>query len=303
MDLDAFKEFLFLEFGWEAITWKKSVKRIIAAKRRGLVFEPWDPKAGKAYLLKRLEDGCTVFAFNSDVKLLNRWHQFKTGEERKFKPKRTPKSTHKFLTPEQVQRVLQYRHELPDVQDQRRALFLWAIKSGMRAGEVAAMDEDHVSLRDGKFLVAKPSKGGPRRWLPIERFVLSPKRPFMKYVNGRPRSEHEPKALWTSERYQGRMGPKGPARRLQQVALTRGLREMGKQAGLERLNFNVTRHTRGTELYRTWRDLLKVAKYLGHSNLQSTQVYAAIVDGDLDKEMRRRPGKDPFQGSEDDDQE
>lgn len=295
MDLEPFKKFVFLRRGWVPVTWEKARMRFRAAQRRGLILDPWDPENGENYLLRRIEDRCTTWAYNNDVKLLNMWHEFKTGKERRFKPRARPRSTFKFLTDDEIRRVFAYRHRYREVTRQRRALFFWAIKSGMRVGEIAAMTEDHLSEHDSKFLVAKPSKRGTRRWNPIERYVWSPKRPFKPYLRRRAIVNGDPKALWTT-RFSGRGGTrKGPARRMTEKALTDALRDMGRAVGLKTLNFNITRHTRGTELYRKWRDLLLVKKYLGHSSVQSTEVYAAAVDGDLDLEMRRRPTRDPFQ--------
>lgn len=299
MDLAPFKKFVFLQRGWVSATWEKTEMRIRAAQRRGLVFDPWNPENGENYLLKRLEDGATTFAYNSDVKLLNLWHLHKTGEESKFKPRKKPRSTFKFLSPPEIARVFTYRHRYREVTRLRVALFFWALKSGMRVGEIAAMTTDHLNPQEGKFLVAKPSKRGNRRWLPIERFVWSPKRPFTAYLRQRAIIPGDEKAVWTT-RFSGRTSTRrGPPRRMTEKALTDSLRDMGRSVGLNTLNFNITRHTRGTELYRKWRDLLLVKKYLGHSSLSSTEVYAAVVDGDLDGEMRRRPGSDPFQPGED----
>ena len=78
-------------------------------------------------------------------------------------------------------------------------------------------------------------------------------------------------------------------------AMTDALRDMGRSLGLPTLNFNMTRHTRATELRQQGWDLLLIREYLGHSSVKSTEVYAAVLPTDVQAMMRRRPGRDPFQ--------
>lgn len=294
MDTERFQTWLIVDQAWAPITVEVMLKRMRAATRLGLTFEPWDPESGRSYLRQRLETGATTHAFNNDVKMLNAWHLYKTGERAKYRHRKKPRSQYKFLTHTQVQAVLTYRHRDPAQERLRRALFTWAVKSGMRVSEISAMNLTDLDMTHNRFFVRKPAKRGLQRWLPMESWMWSPKRPFMAYLLQRPVPKDDPQAVWTTT-YTGRGNVRGP-RRLSPKAMTDELRDMAKSAGLSTLNFVVTRHTRATELRQQGWDLLLIREYLGHSSVKSTEIYAAVLPTDVATMMRRRPGRDPFQG-------
>ena len=70
---------------------------------------------------------------------------------------------------------------------------------------------------------------------------------------------------------------------------TRQLREIvpnaGERAGLGHVNCHKTRHSCGTELLRKTGNIRKVQKHLGHARVTTTEIYAAVVDGDLQKDV------------------
>ena len=66
----------------------------------------------------------------------------------------------------------------------------------------------------------------------------------------------------------------------------RDLKKIGKLAGIEKsINFHTSRHTFATRALRKGMRIEYVSKLLGHSSIKTTQVYAKIVNEDLDKAM------------------
>lgn len=57
------------------------------------------------------------------------------------------------------------------------------------------------------------------------------------------------------------------------------LRRITKQCGISRhITFHCARHTFGTMMLTLGADLFTTSKLMGHSNIQTTEIYAKIVD-------------------------
>ena len=141
--------------------------------------------------------------------------------------------------------------------------------TGIRLAELVGLDIDDVHL-DQKQLQIKRAKGGK----PQVRFLNTELRGFLrKYIQRRRKVIAESDALFLSNRN----------RRIS----TRQVQErMGlwlSWAGLDgKITVHGLRHTFATLLYGRTKNLLLVAKALGHSRVTTTQVYAHISDDDLE---------------------
>jgi len=61
----------------------------------------------------------------------------------------------------------------------------------------------------------------------------------------------------------------------------------GQKAGIKfRVHPHTLRHTFGTDLYRTTKDIRLVQESLGHANISTTQIYTHIVNDELEKSMK-----------------
>jgi len=68
--------------------------------------------------------------------------------------------------------------------------------------------------------------------------------------------------------------------------INKNLKTIASKAGVEKkLSFHISRHTWATRALRKGISIDKVSKLMGHSNLKDTQIYAKIVNSELDKAM------------------
>ena len=64
-----------------------------------------------------------------------------------------------------------------------------------------------------------------------------------------------------------------------QTVIGRALRKWAEAAGIEKhISFHCSRHTFGTMMLTLGADLFTTSKLMGHSNIQTTEIYAKIVD-------------------------
>lgn len=175
------------------------------------------------------------------------------------------------LTRDEVQRAM--KHILPP---DERAILAVAIFTGLRSGELFAMQLDHVHERDGQLLLhvefggfgGKPTKSGKPRWVR----VVGPARTALKdWLDEVPRTR---KANADLLLFPGRAGGR---RRLSHAStwLRLRLRDAGVMASPR---FHDLRHTAATALENGWfgPPMLRehVQAILGHATMQQTAEYS-----------------------------
>lgn len=68
--------------------------------------------------------------------------------------------------------------------------------------------------------------------------------------------------------------------------INKNLKLLAKKATIEKpLSFHISRHTWATRALRKGISIDKVSKLMGHAQLRETQIYAKIVNEELDKAM------------------
>lgn len=309
-DREAFEHFLLVDLDMEPITVGKRLERLDLVLARGFDLDAFTSSparalvAGRSYLAERRKGGASIDSYNHDVRLLVNLAKHLDYATVRFRMQKPRRAQLRSLRDEQVRDVLDYHADEREADLLHRALLVWALKSGMRPSEIAQLERRDLDPRLSRFHVRKPAKDGLVRWLPIEPWIWSPKRPFGAYLKWHAEvtggDVHAP--LWITRRLGGGRGqsararaPKlGEWRACKSPYLRKILNTVGRTTGVRPLNFNVTRHTRGTELRRKGWDLLSIKTYLGHSSVQSTEIYAEVRPDDLDLELRRRPGADFF---------
>ncbi len=147
-----------------------------------------------------------------------------------------------------------------------RALMQVLLRTGLRIGEVAALDVTDVRLtqRTGE-LVVRHGKGDRRRVVPLSRSVRSAMREWRADRTrhpSRPAADSGP--LWLSR----------AGRRLSVRSISKLVSAVLAAAGIEE-SAHALRHTLATRLVREHaRDLALVADILGHADVKTTRHYA-----------------------------
>lgn len=271
------------------------------------------------YLKRRYPDRSTAKHYLSDLKL---FHQF-VGEKR---PREiTVKTIDAFIEAQQVEglkastinrrlsslasffdylsveaeaddwlnpvhwkrhRVKQGRHLPRDVKDETadrlmaviedrrdRAIFSLMLKGGLRVGEVVALDLAHLEApAPGNLARLRVyGKGQKERiaWLTLETWLE-----LQSWLEVRPESDVE--ALFLNQH----------GRRLSVSGLQYRLKQYTRQAGVE-LSCHQLRHTYARRLAERDMPLDSLAKLLGHSSLQTTQLYIDGADPALRRDFER----------------
>lgn len=141
---------------------------------------------------------------------------------------------------------------------------------GLRAGELAGLDRDRLH---GDLAVARViGKGNKERIVPIGR-------PALEAV-GRYQQDLRPKLLRdnrpTDRLFLSRNG--GPITR---VVVWQIVARHARRAGLANVHPHTLRHSFATHLLAGGADLRVVQELLGHSNIQTTQIYTHVDSGRL----------------------
>lgn len=188
---------------------------------------------------------------------------------------RLPRKLPVFLTAAEKQRLLKELKGRTDFSALRdRAMIEVLLGTGIRLGELAALDMDDIDL-DAKHLRVR-AKGN----VPQVKFIKTDLRTLLRrYLaerrrHGRPEME----ALFLSNR-DGRLCQRQIANRLAHWL---------RKAGIEKeLTPHGLRHTFATHLYGATNDLLVVQRALGHRDVSTTQIYTHLVDGQLEEALER----------------
>lgn len=194
---------------------------------------------------------------------------------RSIRMHRLPRKLPVFLTTAEKKRLLKELKGRTDFSTLRdRAMIEVLLGTGIRLGELAALDMDDIDL-DAKHLRVQ-AKGN----VPQVKFIKTDLRTLLRrYLaerrrHGRPEME----ALFLSNR-DGRLCQRQIANRLAHWL---------RKAGIEKeLTPHGLRHTFATHLYGATNDLLVVQRALGHRDVSTTQIYTHLVDGQLEEALER----------------
>ena len=145
------------------------------------------------------------------------------------------------------------------------------LHTGLRASEVASLKQEDIFVGRGQqYLVVQKGKGGKRRTVIIGKELKTMLGEYLAWL---------PCSGWSH-------GPQEPlfascqGGHLDRTAIWRIWR---KVCNTHRAHD--ARHTFATELYRRTKDLRLVQKQLGHSSIQTTTVYADVVNEEMEQAM------------------
>jgi integrase len=180
---------------------------------------------------------------------------------------KVPASKFDWLTQEESERFLK---AVDQHHSQWRALFWAALRTGLRRGELFALEWDDVDLVAKSITVRRsvyrgklvPPKNGRTRTVPMTDRLTA----VMK--------EHRAKTMMRGEYvFPGEDG----SLTTHQDHVDRPLHGALKRAGLRRITFHSLRHSFASQLVSAGRSLKEVQELLGHESIQVTMRYAHLA--------------------------
>lgn len=168
-----------------------------------------------------------------------------------------------------------YRREVHKAAKKRDiAIVELLLNTGIRASELIALEVSDIELTDRKgILIVRDGKGGKYRSIPLN---LDARKALKEYLESRPGGTPDNSKLW--------IGQRGP---LTQDGLNKLLKRYASKCGLyDKIHPHMFRHYFAKKLVRDKKeDLVLVAYILGHSNINTTKIYAQPSMEDVSKAL------------------
>jgi len=194
----------------------------------------------------------------------------------------------KFLTKEEAKKLLETARNRAEVVFAKRRkipvrdylIVDLALSTGLRVMEIAQLDCGDVFIRDGiSSLLVRNGKCGKRR---LVRFSDSLKEHLNEYLSwkqdiGEPTGPSDPLLLSSNT-----------GRHLTTRAIEKVFKRTAVKAGLPaHYSIHCLRHTYACQLYKaSGYNLRLVQKQLGHSSIHTTEVYADVMEPDIQDALR-----------------
>jgi len=195
----------------------------------------------------------------------------------------------KFLTKEEAKKLLETARDRAEVVFAKRRkipvrdylIIDLALSTGLRVMEIAQLDCDDVFIRDGiSSLLVRNGKCSKRR---LVRFGESLKNHLNEYILwkqnvGEPTGPNDPLFLSSNT-----------GCHLTTRAIQKAFKRTAVKAGLSsHYSIHCLRHTYACQLYKaSGYNLRLVQKQLGHSSIHTTEVYADVMEPDIQDALRR----------------
>jgi len=149
----------------------------------------------------------------------------------------------------------------------------FALGTGLRVSEISQLKLDDIDLkRGGNSLIVRHGKGDKQR---VVKFSSTLKNLILEYIEYR---DKDSEYLFPSERQEY----------MSSNALQKVFKKWAMKAGLPaRYSIHSCRHYYATALLKVSRNLRLTQVQLGHSNPQTTTVYAQVLDEELDEAVEK----------------
>jgi len=240
------------------------------------------PGENKAALTRRTQ-GYHVIALRSFLKWLIR-NDFTVMAPDKIDLPKIEERQVKFLTGEQVDRMLN-APSLDSIQGKRdKAILEVLFSTGLRVSELTKLDRDKVNLETKEFGII--GKGGRARVVFLSNRATDW---LIKYLNER--NDHF-KPLFIH--HKGKSDPATPDEkmRLTPRSVQRMLKKYSHKMKMPmEVTPHVMRHSFATDLLNAGADIRSVQEMLGHKNISTTQIYTHVTNKQLRDVHRAFHGK------------
>lgn len=203
---------------------------------------------------------------------------------------RSRKKVPVFLTRDEAMRLIhavasyhlkQKRKKVYWYEYRDRAILLLFLNTGMRVSECVSLNINNIQYEGSQARVIILGKGGKERMLKLNETALTALR---EYIEKRPREGLDPDsqdALFLNKN-RTRMSRKGVYETLQKYV---------KEANLPPKSANISphklRHTLATLLLSNGENIRVVQEILGHSSIQTTQIYTHVINSEKDQALDR----------------
>jgi integrase/recombinase XerD len=195
------------------------------------------------------------------------------------KIKVSPASHLKFSYPnEKVERIIFTQSEIQELysagNEQEKAILNIAYGCGLRVGELSLINKEDIRFTENLLIVQK-GKNSKRRIIPITNQVVSE---LESYINSQ--EETKNKAIFLNSKGQ----------RMQEWTFNSTLKtlisktEFGQRFSTEELNkigIHSLRHSIATHLLENGMKIEQVQTFLGHSHIESTEIYTHISQNQI----------------------
>jgi integrase/recombinase XerD len=171
----------------------------------------------------------------------------------------------KFLTKEEVERLLEEPDTTTDEGLRDRAMTELLYASGLRVSEMVSLKLADVDLDAG--LVTCLGKGSKERRVPVGRSAVEWVRRYLP-ARRRMAGDRDEQALFVTSR----------GTSVTRQMYWRRLVEYGERARLGRITPHMLRHTFATHLLEHGADLRSVQMMLGHGDISTTQIYTHVTN-------------------------
>ncbi|TMH87866.1 MAG: tyrosine recombinase XerC [Betaproteobacteria bacterium] len=207
----------------------------------------------------------TLSAWRGCFAWLVRHRGFRVNPVLGIRAPRAPRPLPKALSVEAAQRLLREEKEVTPERARDAAMFELLYSSGLRLGELVALDVDdgRLDLREGEVTVT--GKGAKTRTVPVGRRA---RESLQRWLSSRNQlAAPDEKALFVG----------GRGRRISPAVVGVRLRAWARRRGLaERVHPHMLRHSFASHLLQSSQDLRAVQEMLGHASISTTQVYTHL---------------------------
>ncbi len=207
----------------------------------------------------------TLSAWRGCYRWLVRQRGFRSNPVLGIRAPKAARPLPKALSVEAAQRLLEDGEEDSVVSRRDRAMFELLYSSGLRLGELVALnvDDGRLDLSQGEVTVT--GKGAKTRTVPVGARARDALRQWLLVRNNL--AAQSEKAVFVGSRGK-RIAPAVVGARLRAWARRRGLNQP--------VHPHMLRHSFATHLLQSSQDLRAVQEMLGHSSISTTQVYTHL---------------------------
>ncbi|MBT4888145.1 MAG: site-specific tyrosine recombinase XerD [Rhodospirillales bacterium] len=194
------------------------------------------------------------------------------------------KALPKYLSEEDVEKLLLATHQFEGVEGVRLVVFLEILyATGLRVSELVSLPLSAVA-GDGRMLIVR-GKGGKERMVPLSEpaiEALSNYRDVRDHFLPNQRQHIASSFLFPSRSKEGHLTRARFAQLLKEVAIVAGVET-------KRVSPHVLRHSFASHMLAHGADLRTLQQMLGHSDISTTQIYTHVLDERLKALVEQHP--------------